>query len=166
MKVSLHLFFKGAHLSPWETVRHCESQVICSESYEMQMVRTMLDNTLGTTMMKWKWVAAAVAAAAASGSGKYAGQSPSYLVSLPLLQSNHCILLFIKFSISNPSYKKPILCRIRTALLFVNHPCLVTKMSIETYHIFPPFQGICCILVNHFNGSHNSVCWRFTEAVS
>ena len=138
MKVSLHLFFKGAHLSPWETVRHCESQVICSESYEMQMVRTMLDNTLGTTMMKWKWAAAAAVAAAASGSGKYAGQSPSYLVSLPLLQSNHCILLFIKFSISNPSYKKPILYRIRITLLFVNHPCLATKMSFEIYIAFPP----------------------------
>ena len=94
------------------------------------------------------------------------GQSPSYLVSLPLLQSDRCILLFINFSISNPSYKKPILYRIRIALLFVNHLCLVTKMSIETYRIFPPLQGICCNLVNHFNESHNSVCWRFTEAVS
>ena len=38
--LDLHLSFKGAHMSPRETVRHCESQVICREYREMLMVRS------------------------------------------------------------------------------------------------------------------------------
>ena len=159
-------------MSPRETVRHRESQVICREYREMLMVRsrTMLDNTPGTTMMKWKWFAAAIAAAAASGSGKYAGQSPSYLVSLPLLQSNHCVLLFIKFPISNPSYKTPILYSVqnKNSVAFCKSSLkLSPKRPLKPIAFPSTFQGIIFAIWWTISVNHIILYVRgFTEAAS
>ena len=45
-KVDVHLSFKGAHMSSRETVRNCESQVICKEKHDMLMnEENMMNNT-------------------------------------------------------------------------------------------------------------------------